>query len=104
MSDLFQTDAGMSVPSVTVGQMGEVDRIAIDHHTPNLHQMMENAGHRGTWRVDPIDGGVVTVRFDAEVRRIPGASTLAAKLSEWAESGSRSSRVRVAVESVESSD
>lgn len=44
MSDLFQTDAGMSVPSVTVGQMREVDRIAIDHHTPNLHQMMENAG------------------------------------------------------------
>lgn len=44
MSDLFQTDAGISVPSVTVAQMREVDRIAIDHHIPNLYQMMENAG------------------------------------------------------------
>ncbi len=30
MSDLFQTDAGISVPTVTVGQMREVDRIAVD--------------------------------------------------------------------------
>lgn len=44
MNDVFQTDAGMLVPSVTVGQMREVDRIAIDRHTPNLYQMMENAG------------------------------------------------------------
>lgn len=44
MNDLFQTDAGIAVPSVTVGQMREVDRIAVDHHTPNLYQMMENAG------------------------------------------------------------
>ena len=44
MSDLFQTDTGISVPSLTVGQMREVDRIAVDHRTPNLYQMMENAG------------------------------------------------------------
>lgn len=44
MCYLFHTDAGIPVPSVTVGQMREVDRIAVDHHTPNLYQMMENAG------------------------------------------------------------
>lgn len=56
---------------------------------------------RGTWRVDPIDGGaVVTVRFDAEVRRIPGASALVAKLRERAESELESilESYRVAVE------
>lgn len=51
MSNLFQTDGGVSVPSVTVGQMREVDRIAIDHHIPNLHQMMENAGRNLAMRV-----------------------------------------------------
>jgi len=42
---------------------------------------------RGIWRVDPIDGGaVVTVRFVASVRRIPGASVLATRLRKRAES------------------
>lgn len=62
---------------------------------------------RGTWRVDPIDGGaVVTVRFDAEVRRIPGASTFAARLSERAESELESilESYRVAAEGVDGSD
>lgn len=53
---------------------------------PPTYQMLFRA-FRGTWRVEPVDGGaVVTVRFDAEVRRIPGASMIAAKLSERAES------------------
>lgn len=41
---------------------------------------------RGTWRVDPADGrATVTVRFDAEVRRAPGASSLARVFAERAE-------------------
>lgn len=44
MSTRFLTDGGVPVPSVTVGQMREIDRIAIDDQTPNLYQMMENAG------------------------------------------------------------
>lgn len=62
---------------------------------------------RGTWRVEPVDGGaVVTLRFDAGVRRIPGAFMLAAKLSERAESEIESilESYRVAVNGVESSD
>lgn len=62
---------------------------------------------RGTWRVDPIDGSaVVTVRFDAQVRRIPGASVLAAKLRKRAESELESilESYRVAAEDINGSD
>lgn len=40
----FSTDDGALIPSVTAEQMRLVDRIAIEHHAPNLFQMMENAG------------------------------------------------------------
>jgi len=40
----FVTDGGILVPAVTAETMREVDRIAIEEHTPNLFQMMENAG------------------------------------------------------------
>lgn len=40
----FTTDLGVTVPTVSVARMREVDGIAIDNETPNLLQMMENAG------------------------------------------------------------
>lgn len=40
----FKTENGIVVPSVTMAQMVEVDRIAVDETGPNLFQMMENAG------------------------------------------------------------
>lgn len=40
----FITENGIKVPAVTVKQMREIDRIAIDETGPNLFQMMENAG------------------------------------------------------------
>lgn len=55
MSTLFLTDGGASVPSVTVDQMREIDRVAIKGQTPNLYQMMENAGRSLT--------GLVTTRL-----------------------------------------
>lgn len=51
MSDMFLTDGGMAVPSVTVDQMREIDRVAIEGQTPNLYQMMENAGRSLAWLV-----------------------------------------------------
>lgn len=37
----------------------------------------------GTLSVEPFDGGTrVTIRFDAELRRVPGLPTLARKLAE----------------------
>lgn len=62
---------------------------------------------RGEWRVDPIDGGaVVTVRFDADLRRFPGASTLAANLTRRAQSELESilQSYRMAVKGVASSN
>lgn len=60
----FITDEGVLVPPVTTEQMREVDRVAIENQTPNLFQMMENAGrtlaqtaieHLGAeWRDRPI--------------------------------------------------
>lgn len=44
MSLPFTTDGGVVVPTVSVEQMREVDRIAVENQTPNLYQMMENAG------------------------------------------------------------
>ncbi|MEX0827034.1 MAG: NAD(P)H-hydrate epimerase [Acidimicrobiia bacterium] len=44
MSWSFTTDRGVVVPTVTVEQMREVDRIAVERRTPNIYQMMENAG------------------------------------------------------------
>lgn len=43
-TDVFRTSAGARVPAVTVDQMREIDRIAIEEIGPNLYQMMENAG------------------------------------------------------------
>ncbi|AFH49667.1 Hypothetical protein IALB_1961 [Ignavibacterium album JCM 16511] len=40
----FKTKTGIVVPSVTMEQMIEIDRIAIEETGPNLFQMMENAG------------------------------------------------------------
>lgn len=44
MSCSFTTDDGVVVPTVSVAQMREVDRIAIGDQAPNIFQMMENAG------------------------------------------------------------
>jgi len=44
MIEIFKTEAGIKVPAVTVNQMIEIDRIAIEETGPNLFQMMENAG------------------------------------------------------------
>ncbi len=43
MSLAFTTDRGVVVPAVSVEQMREVDRIAVENQTRDLHQMMENA-------------------------------------------------------------
>lgn len=61
---IFVTDDGVVVPAVTAETMRLVDRIAIEEHTPNLFQMMENAGrslaltvieHLGpAWRQVPV--------------------------------------------------
>ena len=40
----FVNDEGVPIPSVSTEQMREVDRIAIEGDSPNLFQMMENAG------------------------------------------------------------
>lgn len=44
MNIRFRTEDGIVVPSVTMEQMIEVDRIAVEETGPNLYQMMENAG------------------------------------------------------------
>jgi len=41
---LFQTLDGLEVPSLSVDQMREVDRIAMEDDSPSLARMMENAG------------------------------------------------------------
>lgn len=41
---LFVTDEGTVVPALSVTQMREVDRVAVEKGTPSLLQMMENAG------------------------------------------------------------
>jgi NAD(P)H-hydrate epimerase len=40
----FFTETNIEVPAVTTQQMREVDRIAMEETSPNLFQMMENAG------------------------------------------------------------
>jgi len=40
----YRTEKGISVPSVTMEQMMEIDRVTIEETGPNLYQMMENAG------------------------------------------------------------
>lgn len=59
---LFHTDDGREVPAVSVEEMREIDRVAVDETGPSLLQMMENAGSelaacaldmldaRGGWR------------------------------------------------------
>lgn len=91
----------------TTWEQGREFGFEVDVSTYPLSYRMLFRAFRGTWRVEPVDGGaVVTVRFDAGVRRIPGASILAAKLSERAESGLESilESYRVAVDSAECSD
>jgi len=40
----YRTENGIVVPTVTMEQMIEIDRIAMEETGPNLFQMMENAG------------------------------------------------------------
>jgi NAD(P)H-hydrate epimerase len=40
----FVTDTGIPVPDLSVAQMRQLDRLAVEQATPNLFQMMENAG------------------------------------------------------------
>ena len=40
----FLTNNGKKIPAVTLEQMVEIDRIAMEINGPNLFQMMENAG------------------------------------------------------------
>ena len=44
MVNEFITKDGLTVPAITREQMIEVDRIAVEETSPNLFQMMENAG------------------------------------------------------------
>jgi len=41
---MFKTDSGIEVSAVSMRQMIEIDRIAMEETGPNLFQMMENAG------------------------------------------------------------
>jgi NAD(P)H-hydrate epimerase len=53
----FRTEDGHSVPAVTMDQMREIDRIAIEETGPNLFQMMENAGRSlATLTIELLDG------------------------------------------------
>lgn len=44
MTVLFAGPSGLDVPAVTIEQMRDIDRVAIEETGPNLYQMMENAG------------------------------------------------------------
>lgn len=44
MLNIFLTESGHKIPSLTEEQMREIDRIAVDDYGLNLLQMMENAG------------------------------------------------------------
>jgi NAD(P)H-hydrate epimerase len=59
----FTTDDGVPVPTVSVAQMREIDRIAIENETPNLFQMMENAGSSLA--------GLIMNRLGARWSRVP---------------------------------
>lgn len=38
---------------------------------------------RGTWSVEPVDGGTrVTIRFEADLRRVPGMAKVAERLAK----------------------
>ena len=41
---MFHTDDGIDVPAVTVAEMREIDRVAVEDRGPTLLQMMEHAG------------------------------------------------------------
>ena len=41
---VLESEDGLSFPSVTVAEMREVDRVAVEQTGPSLLQMMENAG------------------------------------------------------------
>ncbi len=43
-ADLFATENGLAVIAVTVAEMREIDRVAVEELGPALMQMMENAG------------------------------------------------------------
>ena len=57
--------------------------IAVDVSTyPAKYRAMFRA-LTGTWSVTPADGATrVTLRFDAELRRVPGLATLARRLAD----------------------
>jgi NAD(P)H-hydrate epimerase len=61
---LFWTNEGISVPAVTVEQMREVDRIAMEEFGLGILQMMENAGRNLTenvWEMLEMTPGEVTI-------------------------------------------
>ncbi|MEE8421483.1 MAG: NAD(P)H-hydrate epimerase [Dehalococcoidia bacterium] len=41
---IFHTESGIAVPAVSVAEMREIDRIAVEDRGPTLLQMMEHAG------------------------------------------------------------
>ncbi len=84
----FVTDTGIEVPSVTEGEMREVDRIAIKETGPNLYQMMENAGRNLAHlaRVRFLDGsprGKRVVVLAGRGGNGGGAMVCARRLSNW---------------------
>lgn len=70
----------------TIWDPGRQFGFEVDVSTYPLRYRMLFRAFRGTWRVDPADGGaMVTVRFDADVRQAPGASFLARVFAERVE-------------------
>lgn len=67
----------------TVWEPGQQYEIEVDVSTyPTRHRTLFKS-FRGTWTVEPVEGGTLTsIRFDAGLRRIPGLSTLASRLAE----------------------
>ena len=54
----FKTDTGIEVMAVSMEQMREVDRIAMEETGPNLFQMMENAGRNlGLQAIEVLGAG-----------------------------------------------
>lgn len=77
----FRTAAGLTVPAVTVDQMREVDRIAVDDFGLGILQMMENAGRNLALNVlDMLDWEEVpaqTATGDGGPERRPELAVLA---------------------------
>ena len=61
---VFGTEDGIVVPAVTVDQMREVDRIAVEEFGLGILQIMENAGRNLAENVlDMLDGASRTTYF-----------------------------------------